>query len=277
MISLRGIHKSFDGNAVLKGIDLHVKKGETVALLGLSGSGKTTSLRLINGLEKPDSGIVSVFGKELSLHDLQDMRRQIGYVVQNSGLFPHYTVYDNVALVPRLLKWDAQRIEDRYAELMHKLHIDPKQYASSFPSQLSGGQRQRIGLARALAAYPPILLMDEPFGALDPITRVSIRREFKELDELKEKTIVLVTHDVREAFELADRIVIIKDGLIVQTGTPTEIINEPASDFVMDFIRDELLVLSLKEAELYDDLNKGLLDGSISSTQFKSLNPKGDV
>jgi len=261
MIELDNIHHSFGKEEVIKGISLHIKKGETVVLLGLSGSGKTTTLKLMNGLLSPNRGKVSFNSQSLSELNILEVRQKMGYVIHQGGLFPRYTVLENVALVPRLLKWPNSKIISRAKELFQKLDLDPTVFFQKYPDQLSGGQQQRVGIARALAANPPVLLMDEPFGALDPITRQSIRREFLELDELKEKTVVMVTHDVQEAFEMADRIAVMHEGKIIQMDTPQKILDAPADSFVKEFILHEYLILSLKSKEhqnknLYYKLNE---------------------
>lgn len=258
MIELKNIRKSFQGVEVINDLNLKVEQGSTQVLLGLSGSGKTTSLKLINGLIQADSGSVSINGKTLNKNRLLEQRRDIGYIIQEGGLFPHYTVFENIALVPRLLKWGEQKIMERCELIMNKLLLDPKSFSNKYPDQLSGGQAQRVGIARALAVNPTILLMDEPFGALDPITRSTIRREFLQLDELKEKTIVIVTHDVQEAFELGDKIALMHEGRIIQNDSPGNILEKP-SDFALQFIKDQWLSLSLKERNIYHKINDGLL------------------
>ncbi len=260
---------------MLKGISLEVPQGETLVLLGLSGSGKTTTLKLINGLEKPDQGLVFFEEQALAQSDLLSLRRKMGYVIQEGGLFPHYTVFENVALVPRLLKWDEERIKNRYRLLLEKLQLNPEEYYHQYPDQLSGGQQQRIGLARALAANPPVLLMDEPFGALDPITRASVRQEFLKLDELREKTIVLVTHDVQEAFELGDRIALMDEGRIVQIGKPAELLDQPVNDFVQSFMAKDHWWLRLKEAGLDRVMEEAFHAGNFNVEDLKSLIQRG--
>lgn len=271
MIGLHSIYKSFSGTEVIKGIDLEIKQGETMVLLGLSGSGKTTTLKLINGLILPDEGSITFNGKPLAESNLLEVRRKMGYVIQQGGLFPHYTVFENVAVVPRLLKWAEKIIQSRVKLLLEKLHLDPSEFSDKYPTQLSGGQQQRIGLARALAASPPVLLMDEPFGALDPITRQSVRKEFLELDELREKTVVLVTHDVQEAFELGDRIAIMHQGQIIQNDTPENILAHPSNEFVNEFIKAERLTLTLKNAKIYGRLNTALASGELTADDLKNL------
>jgi osmoprotectant transport system ATP-binding protein len=203
-------------------LSMSVNSAETLVLLGRSGSGKTTLLRLINRMLVPSSGAVVVEGKSTREWDAIRLRRHIGYVIQEAGLFPHFTVAENVGLVPKLEKWDAARIAERTHELLRIVGLDPKEFAGRRPAQLSGGQRQRVGVARALGADPSILLMDEPFGALDPVTRSELQREFSELARRLGKTIVFVTHDLREALLLASRIVLLENGRIVASAKPQE-------------------------------------------------------
>ena len=239
MIEVKNITKTFGAFTAVDKISFTVQKGETVVFLGSSGSGKTTLLKMINRLLEPDSGEILIDGQRIGDQRVEDLRRNMGYVFQNTGLFPHYTIEENIATVPRLLRWDRQRIAERSITLMKKLQLSPEQYRTAYPRELSGGQQQRVGIARALAADPPILLMDEPFGALDPITRSNVRKDFKELDELRSKTIVLVTHDVQEAFELADRILLMDKGRIVQQGTPDELLFHPSGDYVRQFLQEQ--------------------------------------
>jgi osmoprotectant transport system ATP-binding protein len=208
--------------SILSGISLGVHQGETIALLGRSGSGKTTMLKLINRLRVCTSGSIFVEGHNLLEWDCIRLRRRIGYVIQEVGLFPHLTVEENVSLVPTLEKWPAARIKDRFAEVMHLVGMKPEEYAARYPRNLSGGQRQRVGVARALAADPAILLMDEPFGALDPVTRAELQQEFLALARRVSKTIVLVTHDVREALLLGSRVVLLDAGRIIAQAAPRE-------------------------------------------------------
>jgi osmoprotectant transport system ATP-binding protein len=205
---------SAGGRMILRDFNLRVEQGETLVLLGRSGSGKTTALKLVNALLMPESGRIVVEGIPTSQWDLVKLRRRIGYVIQETGLFPHYTVEENVSVTPRLEKWDRRRTRHRAEELLALVGLDPRAYLGRYPHELSGGQRQRVGLARALAADPPILLMDEPFGALDPLTRVEIRQEFKQLQNRLRKTIVIVTHDIGEAVDLGTRIALLEAGEI---------------------------------------------------------------
>lgn len=207
---------------VVRGVSFALAAGETLALLGRSGSGKTTALKLMNRLLEATGGAVLVGGEPAATLDAVLLRRRIGYVIQEIGLFPHFTVGENVGLVPRLERWDTVRIAARVADLLRLVGLDPDTYAQRYPHQLSGGQRQRVGIARALAADPPLLLLDEPFGALDPVTRTELQREFRELERRLGKAMVFVTHDVREALLLATRIGLLHDGQLVFLGTPAE-------------------------------------------------------
>jgi osmoprotectant transport system ATP-binding protein len=237
MIELRDVHKVYpDGHVALRGLSLRVESATTVALLGPSGCGKTTTLKLINRLVTPTAGTVLVNGKNVATVDPIQLRRGIGYVVQEAGLFPHLTAQENVEVVPRLLGWPPVRRQQRAAELFAMVGLDIAAHGTRYPLELSGGQRQRVGLARALAADPPLVLMDEPFGALDPLTRRRLQREFLVLKARLHKTVVLVTHDVDEAFRLADRVAVLSDGVLVQFGTPDEIRAAPASEFVASFL-----------------------------------------
>lgn len=239
MIVVKNITRTFGGHKAVDNLSFTVKDGENIVFLGTSGSGKTTLLKMINRLLEPDSGEILIGGRRIIDQRPEDLRRNIGYVFQNNGLFPHYTIAENIAIVPRLLGWDAGRIAQRVTALMEKLRLSPAQYLSAYPHELSGGQQQRVGIARALAANPPVLLMDEPFGALDPITRASVKKDFKELDELRAKTIILVTHDVQEAFELADRIFLMDSGRVIQEGTPEDLLFRPATEYVRNFFEDQ--------------------------------------
>lgn len=207
---------------LISDLSFTIFSGETLVLLGRSGCGKTTTLRLINGLLMPTQGEVRVKGRSTKAWNAIELRRQIGYVIQEVGLFPHFTVAQNISVVPSLLKWERDRIESRVIELLELVGLEPQRFKNCYPHQLSGGQRQRVGVARALAADPPILLMDEPFGALDPITRAELQREFLRLQHQLGKTIVFVTHDVQEAFKLGTRIGLMQAGQLIELGTPQE-------------------------------------------------------
>src|SRR6201994_1129953 len=251
MIKVEHLSKSFGGVKAVNDISFEVKEHETFVLLGTSGCGKTTTLKMINRLIEPTSGKIFIDGKNILDQSPELLRRGIAYVLQNNGLFPHYTVAENIAIVPQLLKWDKKQTDKRIHELIEKLHLD-KSYLHAYPKELSGGQQQRVGLARALVADPPVLLMDEPFGALDNVTRSKIHAEFKALDELKRKTIIMVTHDVQEAFELGDRICLMDKGKIIQNGTPAELLFNPANTFVKDFLHEQRLQLEFKSVLLSD-------------------------
>ena len=240
MIELDHVTKRFgDGPAAVTAVDdltLTVGDGEVVALVGSSGSGKTTTLRMINRLIEPTSGRIVIDGRDVSELPTHELRRGIGYVIQQAGLFPHRTVIDNVVTVPRLLGWDRRTSKARARELLELVGLDPMM-ADRYPAQLSGGQQQRVGVARALAADPPVLLMDEPFGAVDPIVRATLQREFARLQRELGKTVVFVTHDVDEAMLLGDRIAVLETGgRLAQLATPQELLSAPASPFVADFL-----------------------------------------
>jgi osmoprotectant transport system ATP-binding protein len=238
-ILLDGVTKLYNGQSVpaVDNVTLEIPAGEIVMLVGPSGCGKTTTMKMINRLIEPTSGRILIGEDDVTRGNPDELRRHIGYVIQGAGLFPHLTVGDNIAIVPRLLKWDKKRISDRIDELLDLVSLDPGKYRDRYPRELSGGQQQRIGVARALAADPPVLLMDEPFGAVDPITRQRLQDELLRLQEELRKTIVFVTHDFDEAVKLGDRIAILQVGSkIVQYDTPEQILANPADDFVSDFV-----------------------------------------
>jgi len=260
MIRAEQLLKRFGGTIAVNKVSFKVPRGGTMVLLGPSGCGKTTTLRMINKLVEPDSGQLFIDGKEVYNRKPEVLRRSIGYVLQHHGLFPHYTVAENVAIVPRLLKWSSEKILQRAEELFIKLNLDPA-LKNQYPAALSGGQQQRVGLARALMADPPVLLMDEPFGALDNLTRIRIRKEFMELDELKRKTVVMVTHDIQEAFEMGNQICLMDKGAVMQLGTPEELLFQPANAFVEDFLKDQRLLLELKALKIGQQSAWALMDG----------------
>ncbi|GAA4395523.1 hypothetical protein GCM10023187_02510 [Nibrella viscosa] len=251
MLAVRNLTKWYPHHTAVDDVSFLVQEGETLVLLGTSGCGKTTTLKMINRLIEPTSGLIELNGTDIRRQPAHELRRSIGYVIQETGLFPHYTIAQNIAVVPQLLGWEAVRIRRRTDELLAMLHL-PETSLRQYPDQLSGGQRQRVGLARALAADPPVVLMDEPLGALDPVTRAGIRREFRQLDALRRKTIVMVTHDVQEAFELGDRICLMDQGRIQQIGTPKELLLRPANNFVRRFFDDQRLTLQLQTVTLQD-------------------------
>jgi len=241
-IEFRNVSYCLDGGReLLSQLNLEILRGETLVLLGRSGSGKTTTLKLINRLLAPTAGEVVVDGRPTTTWDVIRLRRMIGYVIQDAGLFPHFTVERNIGLVPKLEKWTAERIQKRVEELLQLVGLD-HQIASRYPRELSGGQRQRVGVARALAADPPILLMDEPFGALDPITRAELQREFQALQMRLQKTVVFVTHDMREALLLGTRIALIEAGRLVALNTPQAFLHskDPLVTSYVDAFRTDL-------------------------------------
>ncbi len=238
ILEARKVNKQFaDGTYALQGIDWKVQEGETMVIIGESGSGKTTLLRLLNRLIDATSGDVFVQGRSVSLQDPIILRRHLGYVPQEGGLFPHWTVTQNVKLVPGLLEWPLSRQEDRVQELLPLVNLSPGEVANRYPIELSGGQRQRVAVARALAADPPIVLLDEPFGALDPITRRELQDQFLSWKSKLQKTMVLITHDLSEAFRLGDRITVLKNGEIHQIGMAKDILESPATSYVTSLIQ----------------------------------------
>jgi osmoprotectant transport system ATP-binding protein len=245
MIAFDHVSKAFDGRAVLDDVSLLVAKGEFCVIVGPSGAGKSTALRLVNRLIEPDSGSIRIEGDDIAKLDPVALRRRLGYVIQSIGLFPHWTVADNVATVPRLLHWPRQRIDARVDELLTLLGLDTAIFRGRYPHQLSGGQQQRVGVARALAADPDVLLMDEPFGALDAVTRELLQTEMARIHAATRKTILMVTHDVDEAIRLASRIVVLAAGRVVQNAPPEEILSAPANNFVSALFGGEAANLRL--------------------------------
>lgn len=245
MITLDGVSKLYGGRRVVDRLDLALADGSFNVIVGPSGCGKSTTLRMMNALIPADEGRITVNGRDLREGDPASLRRGIGYVIQAGGLFPHWNVFDNIATVPRLLGWQKERVAERVETLLSLVGLQGDGLAQRRPSALSGGQQQRVGVARALAADPPILLMDEPFGALDPVTRRGLQDELKAIHRATGKTIVLVTHDIEEALKLGERIIMLEDGRIVQDGTPAQIVHHPADQRVGDFIGGEEAVLKL--------------------------------
>lgn len=274
MIKIDKISKSFANKTAVDAVSFEAKDNEILVLLGTSGSGKTTTLKMINRLIEPDCGAVFIEGKNTQSIPKEELRRNIGYVMQHSGLFPHYTVAENIAVLPNLLKWDKTRINQRTKELLDKLNLS-EEILKKMPHELSGGQQQRVGIARALIANTPILLMDEPFGSLDTITKSAIHKEFKSLEELKTKTTVLVTHDVQEAFDLGHRICLMDNGRIIQQGTPKEILYQSANDFVKDFFATQRVVLEYKITK-FEELIP-FISNTIISNEITHLNPETAV
>ncbi len=238
MIAFEHVEKRYPGQAqpAVRDVSFTVPEGRTCVLVGPSGCGKTTLLKMVNRLIEPTAGVVRVAGRNVAEVDPVRLRRQIGYVIQQVGLFPHMTIAENVATVPRLLGWPPARIARRVDELLALVGMDPAVYRDRYPRQLSGGQAQRVGVARALAADPPIMLLDEPFGALDPITREHLQAEFLRIQQRLRKTVLFVTHDLAEAFRMGDQICILNEGQVLQVGTPDEVLARPAGAFVATFL-----------------------------------------
>ncbi|MDD6431866.1 MAG: ABC transporter ATP-binding protein [Lactobacillaceae bacterium] len=236
-IQFKHVQKSFGDNLVIPDLSFTVQEGEFVTILGSSGSGKTTLLKMVNGLLKPSAGEILIGGKKLADQDLVNLRRHIGYVVQQIGLFPHMTIAQNIGVVPNMLDWPHDKIVSRVTELLKLVQLDPDSFADRYPSQLSGGQQQRVGVARALATNPPYVLFDEPFGALDALTRLELQREVKRIhDSLANKTFLFVTHDINEALFLGQRVMVMHDGKIEQFATPEEVVTHPATAFVKELL-----------------------------------------
>ena len=238
MIELQNVRKSFDGGKSYAVADTSftVERGELLGLIGESGSGKTSTLRMINRLEEPSHGDIFVNGENVMQQNPQTLRRNIGYVFQGIGLFPHYTVAENVAVVPRLLGYPDERVLERTKATLAMVGLPFEEYAERRPAQLSGGQQQRVGVARALAAEPDVMLMDEPFGALDPITRAELQEEFKRIQKELQLTVIMVTHDMTEALLMADRIAVMKHGEVLQIGSPAELLHSPAHSYVTEMV-----------------------------------------
>jgi osmoprotectant transport system ATP-binding protein len=238
MLALEKVSKRYpNGQMAVQELTLEIRDGETCVLVGPSGCGKTTTLRMVNRLIEPSSGRILLDGEDVTKVDPVPLRLKMGYVIQQVGLFPHMTVADNVATVPNLLGWDGNRIKNRVTELLELVGLEPARFASRYPHQLSGGQRQRVGVARALGADPPVLLMDEPFGAIDRVTRDRLQNEFLDIQQRMRKIVVFVTHDIDEAVKMGDRIAILREGGILQQyDSPARILARPANDFVADFL-----------------------------------------
>jgi osmoprotectant transport system ATP-binding protein len=249
VIEIDRVSKAYGDNRVVDELSLTIPEGAFCVLLGPSGCGKSTTLRMINRLVAFDSGMIRVGGEDVRQVPPEVLRRRIGYAIQSIGLFPHWPVEDNIATVPRLLNWPRSRVRDRVTELLELLRLDPQTYRSKYPHQLSGGEQQRVGVARALAADPELLLMDEPFAAVDPVTRAALQGEIVRIQQATKKTIVFVTHDIEEALLLATDIAILERGRLAQWGTPLDLLEHPASGFVAEFVGGEasgLKLLSLR-------------------------------
>lgn len=253
MIEFKNITKTYGGTKAVDNMSLVIEDGEFVCFIGTSGSGKTTSMRMINRMVKPNGGQILIDGKDIRELNEVNLRRQIGYVIQQVGLMPHMNIYENIIMVPKLLKWDEEKMRETASYLMKRVDL-PESLFEQYPSELSGGMQQRIGVIRALAADQNIILMDEPFGALDPITRDSLQRLVKRLQMELKKTIVFVTHDMDEALNMADKIVVMDHGKVIQVGSPKEILMNPANDFVKDLIGEDRLNQAIFEYETVESI-----------------------
>ena len=288
MISVQHVSKFFNGKPAVDDISFEVGAGDNFILLGPSGCGKTSTLKMINRLIEADKGTVTIDGTDIRRQHPDKLRRNIGYVLQRNSLFPHYTVAENISTVPGILAWEKIKTKNRVNELLEKLHL-AADIADRFPHELSGGETQRVNLARALAANPSILLMDEPFSSLDTITKKALRKEFMELDELRNKTIVMVTHDVSEAFEMGDTICLMNNGRLVQQGSATELLYQPADTFVQQFLSPDWLQLSMAVTPISrvwdlllgddnseDDSDAGYFAGTMVGKILAEVNDKND-
>jgi osmoprotectant transport system ATP-binding protein len=278
-LDFRDVSKSYGSTTVVNGLNLHVPQGKICVLVGPSGCGKTTSLKMVNRLVEPTSGRIEIGGQDVMAQDPIELRRGIGYVIQQVGLLPHLTVGANVAVVPGLLGWDKQRIKERIDELLALVGLDPQRYRDRYPAQLSGGERQRIGVARALAADPPLMLMDEPFGAVDPIVRERLQNELLGLQDALAKTIVFVTHDIDEAIKMGDLVAVMQTGgRLAQFGPPAEILANPASEFVARFVGADrgLKRLSLQRVADLDLQPVATVRVGQDASAAHALRPKSD-
>lgn len=238
-VEFKHINKQFKNSdyPALNDVSVSIEEGEFVTILGSSGCGKTTMIKMINRLYEPDSGDILLFGKNIRDENPVELRRKIGYVIQQVGLFPHMTVAENIATIPKILKWDKQRIKEETDRMLTLVQLDPDEFRSRYPAQLSGGQQQRVGLARALIANPRIMLLDEPFGAIDAINREILQNELKSIHEKSKCTYLFVTHDIREALKLGTKVIIMNEGRILQYATPNESVKNPADDFVANLLK----------------------------------------
>lgn len=260
MIEFKNIVKTYDGVGAVDNLSLKIEEGELCVLLGVSGCGKSTSLNMINRLIEPDSGEILINGKNVKDFKEVELRRSIGYVVQSIGLFPNMTVAQNVSVVPNLMKWDKKKTMKRVRELVQMVGLDVDQYINKYPSQLSGGEAQRIGVARALAADPKILLMDEPFGAVDPLNRTNLQNEFLKLQKELHKTVVFVTHDIGEAMKMGDKIALMSKGVLQCFGTPKELLSNKDNAFVRDFMGNDSFINILNKYTVERFMKKEVTD-----------------
>lgn len=274
MIKFESVTKEYpNGFRAVDQLCFDIYEGEFIVLIGPSGCGKTTTMKMINGLQAPTDGVILVDGEDIRNINEYELRRKIGYVIQDIGLLPHMTIEENIGIVPKLLKWDKEKIKARCRELLELVGLDPDITLKKYPKQLSGGQKQRVGVARALAVDPPIMLMDEPFGALDPITREQLQDEFIQLQKKMKKTIVFVTHDMDEAIKFADRIIIMNAGKIVQIAKPLDMLQQPKSSFVTDFIGNDNAFKQLSIVDVSEVMNTEnlVIDGMTTVEEAKQI------
>ncbi|MGN7385771.1 betaine/proline/choline family ABC transporter ATP-binding protein [Sporosarcina sp. SAFN-015] len=272
MLKFENVSKVYeDGFKAVDSISFEIPRGELLVLIGPSGSGKSTTMKMINRMEPHTSGKISINGKDNNSYVASELRRGIGYVIQQIGLFPHYTIEKNIAIVPQLNGWSPDKIKPRVHELLELVGLDPKIYANRYPKELSGGQQQRVGIARALASDPEIILMDEPFSALDPITREQLQGELISLQKKLNKTIIFVTHDMDEALKMGDRIAIMKDGKLLQLDTPEKLLHEPAHGFVEEFIGKHRIIQNPELMPVIDIMSESVVTSLPQSSPEKAI------
>ncbi|MFJ6411865.1 ABC transporter ATP-binding protein [Terribacillus saccharophilus] len=273
MIHFNDVKKIYNGNVkAIEDMNFTVEKGELVIMLGPSGCGKTTLLRMVNQLESITDGDIMLNGKSVRHSNKIEMRRNIGYVIQSNGLFPNMNIEDNAMIVPNLLGWDRKKMRDRFNNLMELVGLNPDEYRKRYPHELSGGQQQRVGVARALAADPPVMLMDEPFGALDPIIRTHLQEEFLQIQKELKKTILFVSHDIDEAVKMADKIALLKGGKMMQYAEPARMLNKPANSFVAEFVGQDRVLKSMSLYTVKDLANALTLKPVLESPDSQNIN-----
>jgi osmoprotectant transport system ATP-binding protein len=277
LITLKDVSKIYpNGVKAVDHLSLEVPSGQMLVLLGTSGSGKTTTMKMVNRLIEISSGEIEINGKRITEQNVIELRRNIGYAIQHIGLFPHMTVGENISVVPKLLEWSDDEIDSRVDKLLSMVGLPPEQFRDRYPAQLSGGQKQRIGVGRALAADPPVVLMDEPFGALDPLTREQLQNEFLDLQQDLQKTIIFVTHDVFEAVKMGDKIALLDEGKLQQFDTPLGLVEHPANKFVDDFLGAHRFQLSLLTRDI-EDIVEPSQPPQTSSNKEKTLRVKSSI
>lgn len=273
MIQFENVNKVYEGDVkAINNVDFTVSDGDMVILIGPSGCGKTTLLRMVNQLETISGGSILLNGEDVTTLNKIEMRRKIGYVIQSNGLFPNMTIEQNMMIVPQLLSWDRAKKRDRFNYLMDLIGLNPDEYRKRYPHELSGGQQQRIGVARALAADPPVMLMDEPFGALDPIIRARLQEEFLQIQREVKKTILFVSHDIDEAVKMGDKIVLLRDGEVMQYDTPAEILNHPKNEFVNEFVGSDRVLKSMSLYTVKDLYKAFTLKPNFESKDVRTIN-----